>query len=71
MDLETVLKNKILGDIAQTAKTLGISRHNASMALKRPGSKYHDAVINTLFNIITIREVLLNTTDERHKTSNL
>ena len=53
-------KNIIIGDIKIAAQIIGIDAANARVALRRPGSKYHDEVVTVLSNLIHHRESLTN-----------
>lgn len=56
MDLVDIKHQKKHGDIASSAKLLGITRLNASKAFERPGSKYHNAVIAAIEVFIETRK---------------
>lgn len=54
------IKEKIQpGDLVTAGKALGISSNNASKALAREGSKYHENVVNMLSKVIDMREKLI------------
>lgn len=58
MKLKDILRNKEIGDLKVVAKLLGINAANARVALRRPGSKYHNKVLKILSNIIYHRKSL-------------
>ncbi len=58
MKLKDILKKKEVGDLKIVARVIGIDAGNARVALRRPGSKYHDKVVTVLSNLIHHRESL-------------
>lgn len=55
------IKDKIKrGDLRIAADMLGISPANASEASRRVGSKYHNALVDALHQVIEMREKLIN-----------
>lgn len=58
MKLKDILNKKELGDLKIAAQIIGIDAGNARVALRRPGSKYHDKVVAVLSNLIHYRESL-------------
>lgn len=59
MELKQIKEKKVRGDNVLAAKMLGISADNVYQALKRPGSKHHDAACKAMIRIINNREELL------------
>ena len=60
MTIEEIKEKKRDGDIKSAADILKISTSNAWNALHRPGSKYHDLVINIMEKLITSRDEIAN-----------
>lgn len=58
-NITEIKERSIRGDIKLAAKLIGISPQNARWALKRVGSKYHDALLTALDKVITSRENLI------------
>ncbi len=57
----SAIKQKIVrGDLVIVGKMLGITRQNAKVALKRVGSKRHEAVKQALAKVVASREALIN-----------
>ena len=48
------------GDLKTAAQMLGITASNASKALNRPGSKYHQELVNSLSMVVEMREMLID-----------
>lgn len=59
MEIEEIKTKMQDGDMKTAASAIGISRENASQALRRLNSKYHDAIKNMLEKVITMRETLI------------
>lgn len=51
-----ILTKRQYGDIAQVAQIMGVSRHNATMILRRENSKRHFEALSILEEVITTRE---------------
>jgi hypothetical protein len=66
MTVEEIKQKKQSGDLKTAGKMLGISVYNAYAALNRPGSKYHERIVNVLTKLIEMREIISN---EQNKTS--
>lgn len=66
MTVEEIKQKKQSGDLKTAGKILGITVYNAYAALNRPGSKYHDLIVNILTKLIEMREIIFN---EQNKTS--
>ncbi len=58
MTTEEINNKKQHGDLKTAGAMLGITPANAHAALSRPGSKYHEQIINILSKVITMREQL-------------
>lgn len=58
MKVKEIIKRKKPGDLTLVAKILGIHAANARVALRRPGSKYHEKVVEILGNLIRYRDSL-------------
>lgn len=58
MKVKEIIEKKTIGDLKIAAKVIGIDAGNARVALRRPGSKYHDKVVLVLRNLIYHRESL-------------
>lgn len=59
MNIDEIKSKLSYGDMRLAGQMIGISRDNAKVALKREGSKYHQAVKDALEKIISAREELL------------
>jgi len=60
MKVKQIIERKQVGDLKIAAQVIGIDASNARVALRRPGSKYHDKVVAVLSNLIHHRESLTN-----------
>lgn len=58
MKVNEIIKKKSTGDLKIAAQIIGIDAGNARVALRRPGSKYHNKVLTVLSNLIHHRESL-------------
>lgn len=60
MKVKEIIEKKTVGDLKIAAKVIGIDAGNARVALRRPGSKYHDRIVTVLRNLINHRESLID-----------
>jgi len=60
MTYTEIKEKKATGDIKVAANVLKISQTNAWNALNRPGSKYHEMVVQIIEKLIVSREKIAN-----------
>uniref|UniRef100_UPI0032180CB9 hypothetical protein n=1 Tax=uncultured Draconibacterium sp. TaxID=1573823 RepID=UPI0032180CB9 len=61
-----IIQCKEYGDMAEVARTMNISRHNATMILRRPTSKRYKEAIGILRELVEARQARQERTQDNN-----